>query len=248
MKSSTFISGNTILITQLFVLVSVIFNSCKTVVPFEVEYVGALKNMMQAGDISSKITLKELENRKHLYALGAVENLKGEILVLDSKPFIGQVTNKKLQIDSSFEKNATLLVYASIKDWVEIALPAHISSYSQLEEFVAKAAAENKINIQEPFPFLLEGIVSGSDWHVIDWEAGDREHTHEKHRNAGLRGTLTNEYITGLGFYSNKHHTIFTHHSTNMHIHLKTKDNRISGHLDDIVLADGMRLKLPRVP
>jgi acetolactate decarboxylase len=48
-----------------------------------------------------------------------------------------------------------------------------------------------------------------------------------------------------LGFYSNAHHAIFTHHMTNMHIHVKTTDNKIAGHVDDLTLGKGMILKLP---
>ena len=45
---------------------------------FKVEYNGALKNMMHKGDISATVDLKEFENIEHFYALGAIENLKGE--------------------------------------------------------------------------------------------------------------------------------------------------------------------------
>ena len=48
-----------------------------------------------------------------------------------------------------------------------------------------------------------------------------------------------------LGFYSNSHHAIFTHHTTNMHIHVKTVDNKIAGHVDGLTLEKGMTLKLP---
>lgn len=48
-----------------------------------------------------------------------------------------------------------------------------------------------------------------------------------------------------LGFYSDSHHAIFTHHTTNMHIHLKTIDNKIAGHIDGLELGKGMILKLP---
>ena len=39
---------------------------------------------MHHGDLSSKIDLMELENLENLYALGAVEQLKGEILIMNS--------------------------------------------------------------------------------------------------------------------------------------------------------------------
>jgi len=48
---------------------------------FKVEYKGALKNMMLKGDISAKADLSDFIARNHFYALGAIENLKGEIQI-----------------------------------------------------------------------------------------------------------------------------------------------------------------------
>ena len=53
-----------------------------------------LKNIMHHGDLSSKIDLMELENLENLYALGAVEQLKGEILIMNSKPYISSCEHK----------------------------------------------------------------------------------------------------------------------------------------------------------
>ena len=50
---------------------------------FKVEYKGALKNMMHKGDISAKADLTLFENTDHFYALGAIENLKGEIQIFE---------------------------------------------------------------------------------------------------------------------------------------------------------------------
>lgn len=82
-------------------------------------------------------------------------------------------------------------------------------------------------------------------WHVIDWKEGDAEHTHEKHRNSGLNGTLIRESVEILGFYSGRHHGLFTHHTTNMHLHMKNSEGTIVGHVDGLTLKQGMELKLP---
>jgi len=50
-----------------------------------------------------------------------------------------------------------------------------------------------------------------------------------------------------LGFYSTHHHAVFTHHSTNMHLHVKTRGHVLAGHLDDLTLGEGMVLQLPVV-
>ena len=79
---------------------------------------------------------------------------------------------------------------------------------------------------------------------LIDWPEGDTEHSHEKHIHSGLYGTLENQTVEMLGFYSNKHHAIFTHHTTNMHVHVKS--DKATGHADSFTLGENMILKLPK--
>ncbi|MDB4089420.1 acetolactate decarboxylase [Flavobacteriales bacterium] len=213
---------------------------------FKVEYKGALKNIMHKADVSAKIELSELEETEFLYALGALENLKGEIQILDSKPYNTSVIDSNLIFDNSFDKKATLLVYASVSEWVSIKIPDHVVSYEQLENFINELAKKNNINTEESFPFLIEGTPESFDWHVINWKDGDTEHSHKKHITSGLNGTIKNKKVEMLGFYSNSHHAIFTHHTTNMHIHVKTVDNKIAGHVDGLTLGNGMVLKLPK--
>lgn len=212
---------------------------------FKVEYKGALKNIMHKGDISAKADLSVFENTKHFYALGAIENLKGEIQVFDSKPSNTMVIDSTLTFDNSFNKKATLLVYASVSKWKSINIPDNVVTYKQLENYIEQTAKENQIKIDEPFPFLIEGTPKSFNWHVINWKDGDTEHSHEKHISSGLHESINDRQIEMLGFYSDSHHAIFTHHTTNMHIHVKTIDNRIAGHVDGLTLGKGMILKLP---
>lgn len=212
---------------------------------YKVAYKGALKNMMQKGDVSAKTNLSNFKDIEHFYALGAIENLKGEIQIFNSEPFNTIVADSNLQFDKSYNKKATLLVYASVSNWNSIKIPDSIISYKQLENYIAITANEHGIKIDEPFPFLVKGIAKSFDWHVINWKDGDTEHSHKKHINSGLHGTINNREIDVLGFYSDSHHAIFTHHTTNMHMHVKTVDNKIAGHIDGLTLGTNMILKLP---
>ena len=214
-------------------------------VNYKVEYKGALKNMMQKGDISAKVDLKEIENLENIYALGALENLQGEIQIFDGKPFNTMVTDSVLTFDNSFNKKATLLVFASINKWKSISIPTAVVSHEQLEKYIEQEAKKNQIDTDKPFPFLMEGSPKSFDWHVINWNTYDTVHSHDKHISSGLNGSIKNKPVKILGFYSSSHHAIFTHHTTNMHMHVKTLDNSIAGHLDEIILGKGMILKLP---
>lgn len=233
----------------IFILTIILITSCATEKKetnvFKVGYNGALKNIMHKGDLSAQADLSQFQNAKHIYALGAIENLKGEILVLDSQPYISSAQNQKVMMSSSLDQKATLLVYTSVESWRSYDIPDEIKTYENLELYIAQVAKNNQINMDKPFPFLITGKAESIEWHVIDWKDGDMEHTHEKHIMSGPHGTLQNPNVEILGFYSNSHHAIFTHHTTNMHLHFKTEDNSIAGHLDGILLGTEMTLKLP---
>ena len=214
---------------------------------YKVEYKGALKNAMFKGDLSAKIDLSDLQNTTHLYALGAFENLKGEVQIFAGKPFNTIAEDGVLVFDQSFNKKATLLVYASVKEWQNIVIPDSIVTYEQFETFVDFMANENHLDTNEPFPFMLSGVLQSFEWHVINWKDGDTDHSHEKHVQSGLNGTINNRQVKMLGFYSDSHHAIFTHHTTNMHIHVKTKEGNVSGHVDGLLLIPGITLKIPEV-
>ena len=138
-----------------------------------------------------------------------------------------------------------MLVYTEVKQWHDSTIPTTVRTYQEIESFLESAAKKLDIDTSMPFPFLLKGQVDELDWHVIDWEEGDTVHTHEKHKKAGAYGKMQNEKVVILGFFSKKHTGIFTHHSTNMHLHFKTEDNKQAGHLDDMILGKEIKLFLP---
>lgn len=213
---------------------------------WQVEHKGALRDIMRKGDISAKFSLSELKGKPNVYALGAVEKLKGEFLILNSQPFVASVVDSAVAFDTTFQKNATLIVYATVPEWVEVKVPNDVATYGQLEQFIEKAAADKSLDVDEPFPFRLLGTPKSVDWHLINWKDGDTEHSHEKHIRSGLYGTLTDTEMEILGFYSDSDRGVFTHHTTNMHLHFITEDQKLTAHLDDMVLGENMVLKLPK--
>jgi alpha-acetolactate decarboxylase len=230
------------------IILVLLFSSCqntdKKVTVTEVKYSGALRTIM-SGDIESVISLDNLSNKKNLYALGAVENLNGEIQIFDSKPSNSFVLDSTLKIIDSYKINAALLVYAEVEEWETFQIE-NITTKSDLEEKIFEIAKSQGINTEKPFPFLLEGNVAALDWHVINWKKGDTIHNHKKHKESGLNGTLRNTDVEIVGFYSTKHKAIFTHHTTNIHVHFKTNDNSVAGHIDDIQLENQLILKLSK--
>ncbi len=212
----------------------------------EVKHFGALRAIMHKNDLSAKVDLQDIRQTAHGYALGALENLKGEILIFDGQPLIAYQEEDNLVIDTTFDHKASLLVHTAVEEWDAFPITGVILSYKNLEAFIQKTAAESGINTEEPFPFLIEGQVKTADWHVINWKDGDTNHSHQKHMASGMQGTIANRAVDILGFYSEHHKGIFTHHTTFLHMHIKTRAHDIVGHVDDLKLGANMLLKLPR--
>lgn len=214
---------------------------------YNVEYFGTLRATIQNGDISANADLADFIDREHLYALGAFENLKGEILILDGKSYSTRaVSNDQVQfIDAYDEEKANLLILASVENWDTIELPDNISTMEELQETIENVAEEYGLDMDRPFPFLIEGLFGALNWHVIDWPEGDNVHTHQKHRTSGPNGVLEDQKVRILGFWSDSHHGIFTHHSTNLHMHFVTEDESLAGHLDGLENGQNLTLYLP---
>lgn len=210
----------------------------------EVKYSGALRSMM-SGNLQATASLDSLSKKQHLYALGAFENLKGEIQIFDGKALNTIVASEELAFDTTFDKKAALIVYAEVADWLSVDIPDDIDSSAKLEKFIEEQASKNGIDTKKPLPFLIEGKAQSLSWHVINWKDGDAVHTHQKHKESGLNGVEKNKEVEIIGFFSKSHKAVFTHHTTFLHMHFKNQDEQLAGHVDDLKLGSNMILKLP---
>lgn len=211
----------------------------------EVRYTGALRSAM-SGDMAATASLDTLKIDDTFYALGAIENLRGEIQIFKGKALNTNVADSIVHLDTTFSKKAALLVYSYVEDWNETAIPKGLQSNKDLESFIRQEAIKSKMDLDRPFPFLIEGTVAALDWHIIDWPQKDTIHTHEKHKLAGINGSIENQEVMVLGFYSNEHHGLFTHHTTNLHMHFKLNDQSLAGHVDHLQPTGTAILKLPK--
>lgn len=209
-----------------------------------VNYAGALQTMM-SGDISKKIELDSLSKISNLYALGAFEGLSGEIQIRNGKSFNSRVNDSMVVIENEIKGAASLLVYAQVSEWIDIP-NVSFQSNTELENMLSEQAKMNGLDIEKPFPFIMEGTVKELKWHVINWDKNDSIHTHKKHQEAGLNGEIKDKTVQIIGFYSKTHKGVFTHHSTNIHMHFIAKEQNLAGHIDEIKINEPLMLKLPK--
>jgi acetolactate decarboxylase len=212
---------------------------------FTVKWVGAQRNVLQ-GDISGQIALTSISSLQNLYAIGPAEGLRGEVSIFDSVPSISRVVDGALKVDTNFNVNACFLVYAQVSAWQRVTMSSPIANEAMLDTYIVKVAAKFGIDIAQPFPFLINATAVRATFHVLD-KRDKLTHTRELHEKAKVRFVLQRGPVEVIGFYSNRHRGIFIPANANIHMHVRSANGQISGHLEKIQLERGATLAVPCV-
>jgi acetolactate decarboxylase len=209
-----------------------------------VKWVGAQRDVLQ-GDISGHIALSSIYRQRNLYALGPAEGLRGEVTVFDSESSISRIIDGTLRVESRFDVSACFLVFTQVSAWRWLTIESAILEQPVLENFIAQSASELGFDVNRPFPFLIEATPAHATFHVLDKRDG-LPHTPELHEKAKVRFVLQRQPVEVIGFYSNRHRGIFTPPDTNIHMHFRTRNRQISGHLEKIQLQPGATFAVPQ--
>ena len=209
----------------------------------EVKIIGQMKDVMFKGELFGKINLDTIKSRNHLYGLGPLAYLTGEVLILDGKAYKSRVeTDSTMKVVETFAIQAPFFGYASIPNWNEHNLPDSIYTISQLEQYVDSLTKNSK----RPFFFKLSGTVKQATIHIVNLPEGSKVSSPAEAHEGQMNYELKNEKSDIIGFFSTAHKTIFTHHDTFLHMHLITSDRQKMGHLDELFLEKGSaKLYLP---
>lgn len=208
-----------------------------------VHLVGAMKNVMWKGQLFGTIDLDTISTKEHLYGLGPVEYLSGELLILDGKTYKSTVlTDSTMLVEENAQSKAPFFGYATIHNWSEQNLPDSIQTIPQLERFLKKITPTS----ESPFLFQLKGSIESAQIHVVNLPKGSKVSSPEEAHKGQINYSLVQESVTILGFFSTEHQAIFTHHDTCLHLHLITSDKQKMGHLDAVSFEKGsVKLYLP---
>jgi acetolactate decarboxylase len=145
-----------------------------------------------------------------------------------------------MTVEKTFDVSAPFLVYANVTEWNEIELASNIKSIKDIENLVDTKT----IYLKRPFAFKLTGRISIALIHIQNLPKGTKFSSPKEAHQAQTNYELKDEEVTIIGFFSTEHKGIFTHHDSNVHLHLITKDESKMGHLDDVEIED-MTLFLP---
>lgn len=203
---------------------------------------GAMHEVIHNGRGAGVISMDSLTG-PGLYGVGPLEHLRGEITVIDGVCHVARVINHSVRVSANRDVRAPFFVHARVERWEPVELPDHVLDLAGLDAFLtARAGAD-----PGPFAFRLVGEVDSASAHVLavpeHMEVRSREEAHAF--DVHLR--FDREPVELIGFFSTMHRTVFTHHDSNIHVHLISPDRKRMGHADMATWRPGgMRLLVGR--
>jgi len=226
--------------------------------PFDTVVHGHFKRMVHTGTTTGQVALADLPQAPGRWGVGALEGLRGEIVQLDGQLLVtrGDDAEGRVQPPRAGDR-AVLFGSAQVQGWVRVPLPAEMDA-AALERFVVEQARARGIDVEQPFPFLVDGRFPTLVWHVVTGEGGGHGGHGGGHggshggghanRQAGLRvfdqGGTEGRLV---GLYSGRAlEGVVSHPGERTHLHYVDAAQRISGHVDAHSVAAGAVLSLPR--
>jgi len=211
--------------------------------PGEVKWVGALRDVMHAGDLRGKANLLAFRPMADLYAVGPLEELKGEVTVVSGVAYQARVDDGKCAVRESWDAKACFLVYARVPAWKAVSVDPPVRTVAELEERLPALAKAAGLDPGKPFPFRIRGEAESVAYHLVD-KRDDTPHDPAEHDRIKVHLTLEGQRVQMIGFRSTAHTGVFIPKDRTTHVHVVTEDRRTSGHVDDFAMRE-MVLELP---
>ncbi|MEC7264637.1 MAG: acetolactate decarboxylase [Bacteroidota bacterium] len=210
----------------------------------KVHNTGSMKDMGNTYDLH--ILLDTISPKSHLYGMGPYDRMKGEITVIDGKPYFATAFEEgKYQVDNDWDIRSPFFVYADVKEWKVFKITSSFNCVEGIQDVVASIAKAKGYDLKQPFPFMIKGPFDELTAHIVT----PRNPEVEGYREGVKSQKFTFEETEGelVGFYSENHQGVFTHADSFVHIHYLKKDKTFMGHLDEIkTKSSSYKLYLPK--
>jgi acetolactate decarboxylase len=208
----------------------------------EVQVIGEMRRMFTAHDIAANVDLAKLNQTPHLFALGPLAGLRGEVTVLDGQVFISSVNGKQAKVSVDPGARSVFLVYASVPAWRSVPIPTNVITEEDLAGFI-----ESQLPKDTRSAFRVRGTAAAARYHIQNYHGEAKDLTHEAHDAAKAFFDLKDTPVDLVGFFTNREGEggTFVHMGQTTHIHLISQDRKHMGHLESIRLAPGADLLLP---
>ncbi len=213
----------------------------------DIEVYGALKAMFHQGQTQSMVNLAGLNKFPNLYAVGALADLNGEVTALDGQFYLSYPEGKlgRSIAPTSTTDGATLLVTATVREWVGLPTPSEIR-FDELDQKIASLAATVGLESNQRFPFRIDAEVEDLQYHIIDGSKLKEGGTsHQDHLAASIQIDAGTTRARLIGFYSQHDERVFTHMGSATHVHCVIEEPLATGHVDHVTIPKGTVILFP---
>jgi len=206
--------------------------------------IGAMKDMGNTYDLN--IWLDTISQKNHLYGMGPYDKMKGEITVVDGKPYFASAfTEGKYEVGENWDIRSPFFVYSNVRKWNSFKIEGDFNSVHDIQKKVASIAKENGYDLDQPFAFKIKGEFDALTAHIVTPRLPEVEGYREGVKSQKF--SFENTKGEFIGFYSEHHQGVFTHTDGFVHIHFLMKDKSFMGHLDKLTTkGKTYKLYLPK--
>ena len=213
---------------------------------------GTLREALRDGQTQWRVDAAEVA-RPGVFGVGAATGLEGEITVSDGTVYLSTVTEDGKVATSASEDGpvgATMLFVASVPQWQAFEVREDVDP-ADVERFLAAEAAARGIDVQEPFPFRVEGELLHLHCHVMRGECPVRaQMLGQELSSPPFQAQEAKASGAIIGFHALNAGGQMTHHGQSLHAHalFELPTGLISAHAESFGIAQGAQVFLPVAP
>src|ERR1700688_3617583 len=101
---------------------------------YDLSFIGSQRQTIMTGDRASHFDLRTLKGRPHLYGIGPIEGLTGEVTIVDGRPSLARVgADHVVNATESYEAGVPFFVWAEVPAWQAQEIPDAVRTYAELE-------------------------------------------------------------------------------------------------------------------
>ena len=108
----------------------------------EVRVIGEMRRMFMAHDIGPNVDLAKVLHEPHIYALGPLAGLKGEVTILDGQVFTSKVSDRQESVALDPAAKSVFLVYSFVPSWRSVPLATNLVSETDVATFLDRIARQ----------------------------------------------------------------------------------------------------------
>ncbi|MCH7406341.1 acetolactate decarboxylase [Belliella aquatica] len=219
-----------------------------------IQLIGSTAQIMKEKNLSANIDLDTITNRKFLYAIGAMENLQGEIIVFNGKPLYAGLDENRLPYwEQTFDKKAIFLVRSNVDAWHKTVFRDDpISNRQELTKIIMREASKAGLDTVGGFPFRIRAKADQIQAHIAFLRLETvTNFTPQGKKQDDYPLALEDQNVWIIGFAGKTAGGRFAipamgnNPASELHMHYIRTDKEEAGHIEDLVINGIWQLCLP---